>query len=158
MSVIELKTEKDLLRELLEEKEHRKVRRKFFGYYPNKGPLRRELYKKHLEGFAATALHRQVWMMAGNRVGKTEGFALFAVTCWMTGEYPEWWVGRRWNRPVKVWLASTIGTKTRDILQFKLLGMANARGTGVMPAENILNTPVFFVGTVPFFIRVIRAE
>lgn len=140
MSVTELKSDKQILRELLEEKEYRKNRRKFYTYYPDNGPLRRELYPKHIAGFAATAAYRQVWMMAGNRVGKTEGWLLFAVTCAMTGEYPDWWPGRRWDRPVKVWLASTIGTKTRDILQFKLLGMPNARGTGVMMADNVLNT------------------
>lgn len=137
--VTEVKTDRELLRELLEEKQTRKKRRKFFDYYPDTGPLRRELYQKHLIGFDATRTHRQVWMMAGNRTGKTEGWLLYAITCAMTGEYPSWWTGRRWNRPVKVWLASTIGTKTRDILQFKLLGMPNALGTGVMPADNILN-------------------
>jgi phage terminase large subunit-like protein len=46
----------------------------------------------------------------------------------------------RWNRPVKVWLAGKTGTTTRDILQNKLLGEANDKGTGLIPYEDILNT------------------
>lgn len=133
-------TDRELLSQLLEEKFNRHKRRKFYTYFPDEGPLRRELYVKHLKGFLATSTYKQVWMMAGNRTGKTEGWLLYAITCAVTGRYPDWWEGRKWNRPVKVWLASTTGTKTRDVLQKKLLGEANDRGTGLIPADDILNT------------------
>ncbi len=32
----------------LQEAAHRKLRRKFYDMYPDTGPLRRELYRKHL--------------------------------------------------------------------------------------------------------------
>lgn len=140
MSVQEVISDRELLAQLLDEKHKRHRRRKFYMYYPETGPLRRELYPKHMAGFKATAEHKQVWAMAGNRTGKTEGWLLYAVTCALTGNYPSWWQGRRWNRPVKVWLASTTGTKTRDVLQKKLLGESNDRGTGLIPADSIINT------------------
>lgn len=133
-------TDRALLAQLLEERNKRHKSRKFYSYFPDTGPLRRELYKKHLKGFAATKDNKQVWMMAGNRTGKTESWMLYAVTVATTGRYPDWWEGRRWNRPVKVWLAGKTGTTTRDILQKKLLGEHNERGTGLIPAADIVNT------------------
>ena len=38
---------------LLQEIQRRSSRRKITTYYPDEGPLRRELYRKHLEFFAA---------------------------------------------------------------------------------------------------------
>jgi hypothetical protein len=43
------------------------------SYYPDGGPLRRELYPKHLEFFRAGIEHRERCFLAANRVGKTEG-------------------------------------------------------------------------------------
>jgi phage terminase large subunit-like protein len=136
----ELLTDRQLLAELLEERDRRNRTRKLYSYFPDEGPLRRELYKKHLLGFTAMTSHKHVWMMAGNRTGKTESWLLYAITVAATGRYPEWWPGRKWNRPVKVWLAGKSGTTTRDILQYKLLGAPNAKGTGLIPAEDIINT------------------
>lgn len=136
----ELLSDRQLLADLLEERNNRQKTRKFFTYFPDTGPLRRELYKKHLAGFTAMTDNKHVWMMAGNRTGKTESWMLYAVTCALTGIYPEWWPGRKWDRPVNVWLAGKTGTTTRDILQYKLLGKNNERGTGLIPAKNIINT------------------
>ena len=44
--------------------------------YPEEGPLRRELYVKHMEFFEKGKTYRQRMMMAANRVGKTEGVGL----------------------------------------------------------------------------------
>lgn len=55
---------------LLEEQARRKSRRKLLDYYPATGPLRRELYAKHMEFFAAGAIHRERLFLAANRVGK----------------------------------------------------------------------------------------
>jgi phage terminase large subunit-like protein len=139
----ELLSDRALLAELLEEQSERKRRRKLYSYFPDKGPLRRELYKKHMAGFKAAGEHKHAWMMAGNRTGKTESWLLYMITVCATGRYPSWWDevgGPRWNRPVKVWLAGKTGTTTRDILQNKLLGEANDKGTGLIPYEDILNT------------------
>lgn len=56
--------------ELLEERARRQRRRKLFDLYPEEGPLRRELYPKHLEVFALGATHRERAFIAANRIGK----------------------------------------------------------------------------------------
>lgn len=136
----ELLSDRAILAELLEERDKRKKTRKLYSYFPDTGPLRRELYKKHLKGFTAMTQARHVWMMAGNRTGKTESWLCYAITVAMTGRYPEWWPGRKWDRPVNVWVAGKSGTTTRDILQQKLLGPFNDIGTGLIPASDIIKT------------------
>ena len=85
------------LASLLAENQRRSSRRKLSTYYPDEGPLRRELYKKHLEFFAAGKQYRERLLLAANRVGKTEGVGGYEVTLHLTGNYPAWWTGRRWG-------------------------------------------------------------
>lgn len=106
-------------------------------YYPKEGPLRRELYPKHIGFFAAGAEHRERLMIAANRVGKTEGVGLYELVVHMTGDYPDWWTGRRFDRPVKCWAAGDTGKNVREILQAKLLGPLTEMGTGLLPLQNI---------------------
>src|SRR5690349_9110680 len=63
---------------------------KFSSLFPDSGPLRRELYTKHMEFFKAGAKYRERCFMAGNRVGKTVAGS-FETTCHVTGDYPDWW-------------------------------------------------------------------
>ena len=56
-----------------------RARNRIHRFYPDQGPLRRELYPKHLAFFAAGAEHRERLMMAANRVGKTEGVGAYEV-------------------------------------------------------------------------------
>jgi len=122
---------------LLEEKERRVRQRKLWTYYPDTGPLRRELYQKHLAFFAAGVDHRERAAMAANRVGKSEGIGAYEVTLHLTGLYPDWWVGRRFANPVNVLCGGDTGTTTRDIIVAKLLGPAADRGTGMIPGDCI---------------------
>lgn len=105
--------------------------------FPDTGPLRRELYPKHLEFFAHGKRHRERLFCAANRVGKTEGAGGYELTCHLTGQYPKWWPGRTFGRAVKTWAAGDTGKTTRDILQAKLLGPINAIGTGLIPGKLI---------------------
>jgi hypothetical protein len=57
---------------LLEETLRRKRERKINSYFPDDGPLKRDLYPKHLAYFAAGKTYRERLMMAANRIGKTE--------------------------------------------------------------------------------------
>lgn len=125
------------LLQLLEEKQRRLSRRKIYTYYPDKGPLRRELYPKHLAFFEAGAKYRQRLMLAANRVGKTEGVGLYELVWHLIGEYPKWWVGRRFDRPIKAWAAGDTGKTVREILQAKLLGPVGQWGTGLIPGDAI---------------------
>ena len=122
---------------LLEEGERRTSRRRLFANYPEQGPLRRQLYPRHIEFFAAGAQHRERLMLAANRVGKTEGVGGYEVTLHLTGLYPAWWQGRRYTRPVSAWASGDTGKTVRDILQRKLLGPRANPGTGLVPAERI---------------------
>jgi phage terminase large subunit-like protein len=131
------KEEKLELIKLLEEKERRKKRRKIYGYYPDTGILRRELYQKHLSFFRAGATARERLFMAANRVGKTEGAGGVEITYHLTGEYPHWWEGRRFYRPTKWWAAGNTAKTTRDIIQNKLMGPREAIGTGLIPGDAI---------------------
>ena len=85
---------------LLEEKARRAKINKIRSYYPNEGPLRRELYPKHMGFFDAGIKFRQRLFLAANRVGKTEGGGGYESTLHLTGDYPSWWTGRTFDRPV----------------------------------------------------------
>lgn len=56
----------ELLR-LLEEKDRRRRYNLIDQLFPDTGPFRRELYRKHVEFFKAGALHKERLFMAGNR-------------------------------------------------------------------------------------------
>lgn len=56
-----------------------------------------------------------------------------------SGQYPDWWTGRRWNRPTVGWVASETMEVSRDAAQRILLGRADARGTGSIPGERIID-------------------
>lgn len=128
---------------LLEEKERRKKRRRIFEMYPDKGPLRRELYAKHLEFFrlGADPNITERAFMAANRVGKTWGAGGYETTLHLTGNYPEWWEGRRFTQPVDWWASGDTAETTRDIIQFCLLGPVESIGTGLIPGDTIIGEP-----------------
>jgi phage terminase large subunit-like protein len=113
---------------------------RFRDYYPDTGPLRRELYPKHTAFFAAGATNRERGFMAGNRVGKTEGVGAFEVTSHLTGQYPDWWTGRRFSHPVRAWAAGDSSKTVREIIQQKLLGEFLKPGTGMIPGDCIVHT------------------
>lgn len=122
---------------LLEQWEAAQKQRQFWTYFPDEGPLRRELYPKHMAFFEASAWATEILFLAGNRVGKTESGGGYATVCHLTGRYPDWWPGRRFDGPIQAWCAGDTMETTRDIQQFKLLGPPHAWGTGVMPGEDI---------------------
>jgi phage terminase large subunit-like protein len=110
-----------------------------YRLFPDTGPLRRELYPKHMAFFAAGAIHQERGFIAANRVGKTMA-ACYELTCHMTGWYPPWWVGRRFYEPDTAWAAGEDSKAVRESVQETLLGKPNAFGTGLIPADKILNT------------------
>ena len=106
-------------------------------FYPDAGPLRREVYPKHQAFLAAGVTERVRMMMAANRVGKTEAVGGYEAVLHMTREYPSWWLGRRFDRPVKGWLCGDTSKTVREILQFKVLGPWSEFGTGLVPADTL---------------------
>ncbi len=134
-------SEKNELIKLLQMKLGEDKYYKILSYYPDSGPLRRELYVKHNQFFEAGALFRERLMLAGNRVGKTEGVGGFEFTLHLTGLYPSWWKGRRFDKPINAWAAGNTGKTTRDIIQDKLFGKITDIGSGLIPKHTILGRP-----------------
>lgn len=112
---------------------------KFRTYFPDTGPLRRELYKKHIAFFDAGLEHRERLLIAANRIGKTDAGCI-ETTFHTTGLYPHWWKGRRFDEPVNFWASGDTGKTVRDIIQAKLLGPPGAIGSGFIPAYLIEHT------------------
>jgi phage terminase large subunit-like protein len=125
--------------------------RKLYSLFPDTGPLRRELYPKHLSFFAAGGKHEQtVWcgkdcdgtghqeraLIAANRTGKTLAVC-YELTCHLIGQYPEWWIGRRFDGPVVAWAAGEDAKAVRESLQVTLIGPPEAEGTGLIPKASI---------------------
>ena len=116
-------------------------------YFPDTGPLRRDLYVKHMLVFEAGSYARERAVVAANRAGKTE-LGSYELACHLTGKYPHWWRGHRFTRPINAWAAGNSNLTTRDILQAKILGKmkrdgadkmdeALGLGTGMVPADFI---------------------
>lgn len=123
---------------LLDEKERRRKRMRIATLYPESGELRRELYQQHMRFFELGSSCPVRGFMAGNRVGKTEGGGGYEVVCHLTGKYPDWWPGYRFDKPIDVWVAGDTKETVRDILQRKLVGAEGQTGTGLIPGDDIL--------------------
>ncbi len=131
--------------------------RKIESFYPDTGPLRRELYVKHLEFFRRGAVDRERLLLAANRIGKTEGVGAYELTLHLTGRYPHWWEGRRFDGPIDAWAAGDTSKTTRDIIQYKLLGPVNELGTGIIPADALIGKPLSKAG-VPDAFEIVRVQ
>lgn len=135
------RAEKVELIELLDERERRKSTNRIKFYYPDEGPLRRDLYKKHMQFFAAGNKYFERLFLAANRIGKTEGAGGFETTLHLTGDYPKWWPGRKFSRSVDWWAAGDTTETVRDIIQLKLLGNVGKGeiGTGLIPKDKLVD-------------------
>lgn len=91
---------------------------------------------KHKAFFDAGATYFERCFMAANRVGKSISGA-YEVACHATGMYPEWWQGRRFDRPTECWAAGSTARSTRDVVQKELLGAIGSPGTGMIPQDKI---------------------
>ncbi len=82
-------------------------------------------------------------IIAGNRTGKTRSAAA-EVALHLTGLYPDWWEGRRFDEPTSWIVAGPTNELTRDVCQFALVGAMEPGtkvpdGTGWIPKEHIGN-------------------
>ncbi len=116
-------------------------------YFPDTGPYRRELYPKHLEFFAAGKTHMLRLFSAGNRIGKSKA-GCTEDTYHLTGLYPHWWEGRRFDAPVKIWVCGTTDEKIKESVQEELLGPVNAMGTGLIPEDCLAKRPDMAAGSI----------
>jgi phage terminase large subunit-like protein len=126
-------SEKLELLELLEEKERRARSRLLFSYAP---------YSKQREFHEAGSIFRERLFMAGNQLGKTLAGAAEA-SMHLTGRYPDWWNGKRFDHPVIMLAGSESYELTRDGVQRLLIGPPMSEeewGTGYIPKADIIAT------------------
>jgi phage terminase large subunit-like protein len=74
--------------------------------------------------------------MAGNQLGKTLAGG-FEAAMHATGRYPDWWQGKRFDRPVVGWVCGVTGETVRDTVQKILVGRPGSPGTGAIPKDAI---------------------
>lgn len=91
---------------------------------------------KHKAFFDASKTYNEVLFLAGNRVGKSVCGA-FALSCHLTGQYPSWWAGRVFDRPISAWAVGKDARAVRDTLQKELIGGIGEYGTGMLPAYTL---------------------
>lgn len=93
--------------------------------------------------FHETGKHaNQRLLMAANRVGKSYVGAM-EMAMHLTGQYPDWWKGRKFKQPIKAWVCGASNETTRDICQKELFGQPdNPRemGRGSIPKHLIGET------------------
>jgi phage terminase large subunit-like protein len=126
---------------ILDELKRRKETNRIKELYPDEGPLRRTAYPKQMQFFQAGRDHSERGFMAANRVGKTWGAGGYETALHLTGDYPEWWEGHRFTRPVDIWAVGETSETTRDIVQLSLMGPPGQLGYGLLPKSNIIGEP-----------------
>lgn len=128
---------KDKLLELLETLEAIEERQKFrkLDFY--------KPYPKQKMFHDLGAVKRERLLMAGNQLGKTYSAAA-EVAIHMTGEYPENWKGKKYDKPNTGWICGESSTLVRDGPQKLLCGKAGVTadfGTGLIPKASFADKP-----------------
>jgi len=80
---------------------------------------------------------RERLLIAGNQLGKTYSGS-FEAAMHLTGLYPDWWDGVRFDAPTAGWAASVTNQGTRDTVQRLLIGRPGEWGTGAIPKSCLL--------------------
>ena len=115
-------------------KEHKRTHRldQFSPY-----PWQSEFYNVGLK-------NKQRLLMAANRVGKTFSMAV-EVAYHLTGNYPDWWNGIRFNKPVSIWCLGVSGEQLRDVVVKELfgayLGDGKFDGNGLIRQDQVYKVP-----------------
>ncbi len=100
-------------------------------------------YPKQREFHEAGRTFRERLLMAGNQVGKTYCAAM-ETAMHLTGQYPDWWRGVRYDQPIVAWTGSESNELSREVIQAALLGCEDANinspnmGTGAIPGSAII--------------------
>lgn len=125
--------------------EERRSQRKLFLEYAHPydhsrpfGPDNIGPYDWQIEFHNAGASFAERLLLSANQIGKSRiGAAECAIHA--TGEYPSWWMGRRFDHPVEIWTGAESAEKSRDPVQLHLLGKTGEYGTGWIPASRIVD-------------------
>lgn len=99
-----------------------------------------DFYRSYPKTFEFHALERtkhEAALIAANRSGKTWS-ASAAVAMHLTGQYPDWWPGRKFDKPIRAWSCGVTGLVVRDVNQKILCGQPGVdadQGTGMIPRD-----------------------
>lgn len=118
----------------LEALDYRRTYQQFYDFQP---------YPKQKQFLDMGAHKRERLLIAGNQNGKTHVGA-YEAACHMTGNYPDNWKGRRFDRPNKGWIAGETSLVVRDVQQKKLCGEPGVDelfGTGMIPKDLFVDKP-----------------
>jgi phage terminase large subunit-like protein len=96
----------------------------------------------HQSRFFSTAGHPRRGILAANRIGKTVS-TCFETACHLTGQYPEWWTGHRFDSAITCMVAGEGWSQVALVLQNELLGTQDVKlndniGTGAIPRNCII--------------------
>lgn len=146
---------------LLQEEQEYQNTHKFYSTYPDEGEFARHLYPKHIEFFGHGAKYDERGLLGGNGTGKTV-MGCFELTAHLSGEYPHWWTGRRFDNPISAWAAGDNWTTVREIIQQKLLGDVaklgkGALGTGMIP-RHLIDGDIRFVPNTNYAVDFVRVR
>ena len=124
----------DLLKLLpiVEELANRKRYNKLKDYKP---------YAKQIEFHASGSEYPQRLLGAGNQTGKTYCGSREAAYH-LTGDYPDWWEGVRFNKPIVMWVGGVSGEIIRDTTQKLLVGRmqdVDSIGSEAIPKYKIID-------------------
>lgn len=147
-----MRSEKEELLSLLQEKHDREKYNRFHYLYPENDNLdfsaspqgklfNRSLYSKHLEFFKAGKTYRQRLFCAGNRVGKSFS-GLYELVAHATGLYPSFWEGKEFHRPVTIWIGGFTLEMMKSSVMEGLLGRRGEYGSGLLPKESLIETRI----------------
>ncbi|QUT04044.1 terminase family protein [Sphingobium phenoxybenzoativorans] len=69
----------------------------------------------------------------------------YECTAHMTGQYPDWWEGKRFRHPIDAWAAGDTNETTRDVIQKELFGQVtwNSEGRKTMDGSGIVPRETF---------------
>lgn len=98
-------------------------------------------FEHQLRFFATGLKSDRRGILAANRIGKTVSTCA-EVAMHLTGQYPTWWEGRRYAKPITVMVAGEGWEQVAKVLQAELLGTQDVKmndqlGTGMIPRNCI---------------------
>ena len=97
---------------------------------------------EHQLRFFETGQSDRRGILAANRIGKTVS-TCYETAMHLTGQYPEWWTGKRFNKPITAMVAGEGWSQVAMVLQNELLGTQDIKitdsiGTGAIPRDCIV--------------------
>jgi len=97
---------------------------------------------EHQRAFFRTGQADRRGILAANRVGKTTS-TCYETAMHLTGQYPDWWEGYRFERPITCMVAGEGWSQVALVLQQELLGTQDVKiienlGTGAIPRDCIV--------------------